>query len=152
MSKLLFCLALVLGFTAFQTVHAQEYKFAGGLRLSTAAPTIASAVSLKYFLTDRAAVEGLVAFGNRFGLGGLYEIHGLIGASPGLYWFYGGGAYVGFEAGKVYTGPMGVVGIDYKFADAPINLSLDWKPELDISPEINFVPDALALSIRFTLK
>jgi hypothetical protein len=42
--------------------------------------------------------------------------------------------------------------MDYKFKDAPINLSLDWKPELDISPAINFVSDAFALSVRFVLK
>jgi len=55
------------------------------------------------------------------------------------------------NAGEVHAGPMGVVGIDYKFDNAPINLSLDWKPELDIAPAINFIPDAFALSVRFTL-
>jgi len=40
--------------------------------------------------------------------------------------------------------------MDYKFPNAPINLSLDWKPELDLSPAINFVPGAFAVSIRYT--
>jgi hypothetical protein len=39
---------------------------------------------------------------------------------------------------------------DYKFTNIPLNLSLDWKPELDIIPDINFVLDAFALSARFT--
>ena len=130
----------------------QDYKFGIGIRFSTPAPTISTSVSAKFFLNDRAAIEALVAFGTRFGIGGLFEMHQLIGGIPSLNWFYGAGAYIGFSNRKVYTGPMGVVGIDYKFSNAPVNLSLDWKPELDISPEINFIPDAIALTIRFTLK
>jgi hypothetical protein len=133
-------------------LEAQDYKLGLGLRLSTPSPTISSSVSVKYFLNDRGAIEGLVSFGTRFGIGGLYEQHQLIGGVQSLNWFFGGGAYIGFQNGLVYTGPMGVAGIDYKFTNAPINLSLDWKPELDISPAINFVPDAFAISVRFTLK
>jgi len=47
-------------------------------------------------------------------------------------------------------GLQGVVGLDYKFSGLPINLSLDWKPELNMIDNINFEPAALALSIRFT--
>ena len=133
-------------------LKAQDYKLGLGLRLSTPSPTISSSVSVKYFINDRSAIEGLVSFGTRFGIGGLYEMHQLIGGIQSLNWFYGGGAYIGFQYGLVYTGPMGILGIDYKFSSAPVNLSLDWKPELDISPAINFVPDAFALSARFTLK
>jgi hypothetical protein len=147
----------IISFLAILTVvctrlDAQDYKLGLGLRLSTPSPTISSSVSVKYFLNERSAIEGLVSFGTRFGLGGLYEVHQLIGSVQSLNWFYGGGAYIGFQNGLVYTGPMGVAGIDYKFSNAPVNLSLDWKPELDISPAINFVPDAFALSARFTLK
>jgi hypothetical protein len=52
--------------------------------------------------------------------------------------YYGGGAYVGFEDGDTFLGPTGVIGLDYKFATAPINLSLDWKPELDITARYQF--------------
>ena len=79
-------------------------------------------------------------------------------SAKGLSWFYGAGAYVGFESdsdkngeggGRTFAGPTGIIGLDYKFSNAPINLSLDWKPELNIIPAINFVPDAFALSVRF---
>ncbi len=152
MRKLQLALVIVILTALCNRLSAQDYKFGIGLRLSTAPPTLSSSVSAKYFLNDRAAIEGLVAFGNRFGLGGLLEMHQLIGGIPSLNWFYGGGGYVGFQAGNVYAGPTGIVGIDYKFSNAPINLSLDWKPELDIAPAINFIPDAFALSVRFTLK
>ena len=152
MRKIPLMLCLVFFTALFNRLSAQDYKLAMGLRLSSPSPTISSAVSVKYFFNDRAAIEGLVSFGSKFGIGGLFEVQQLIGGVPGLNWFYGAGAYIGFQYSEVFTGPMGVIGLDYKFDNAPINLSLDWKPELDISPIINFVPDAFALSVRFTLK
>lgn len=144
-------LITVLGFC--NHLSAQDYKVAIGIRLSSAAPTLSNSVSVKYFMNEKDAIEGLVSFGpTRFGIGGLFEVHQLIGNVPAFTWFYGGGGYVGFQNGNAYVGPTGVVGLDYKFQNAPINLSLDWKPELDIVPAINFVPDAFAVTARFTFK
>ena len=131
---------------------AQGYKFAVGIRFSSASPTLSNSISIKYFLDETNAIEGLVSYGNRFGLGALYERHQLIGGIPAFTWFYGAGGYVGFEDGKTWLGPTGVVGLDYKFPNAPVNLSLDWKPELDLSPAINFVPDAFGITARFAFK
>ncbi|WEK34758.1 MAG: hypothetical protein P0Y53_19910 [Candidatus Pseudobacter hemicellulosilyticus] len=129
---------------------AQDYRFALGLRLSNSTPTLNSSVSGRYFITERSAVEGLVSFGSRFGAGALLELYNDF-STPGLRWFYGGGIYVGFQDKVSYVGPTGIIGLDYTFQEAPINISVDWKPELDISPDINFVPDAFAVSIRFTI-
>src|SRR5574343_951985 len=146
--RLLFlCMISLLAFSA----QAQDYKFAAGIRLSNSTPTLNNSASIKYFVTETSAIEGLVSFGSRFGLGGLLEIHKPLNQS-GLRWFYGGGAYVGFEGGSTYLGPTGIVGLDYKFPNIPLNISLDWKPELDILPKIRFVPDAFALSARFAFK
>lgn len=134
-----------------QQASAQDYRFAIGVRLSNATPTLNNSITGKYFITDRSAVEGLVSFGSRFGIGGLLEIYKPFNVQ-GLSWFYGGGAYVGFENSNTYLGPTGILGIDYKFPNVPLNLSVDWKPELDIIPDINFVPDAVAFSVRFTIK
>lgn len=131
---------------------ASDYKFAAGIRFSSASPTLGSSFTVKYFINDRDAIEGLVSFEPRFAIGGLFERHQLIGSIQSFTWFYGGGGYVGFENNKAYIGPTGVLGVDYKFQNAPINLSIDWKPELDISPAINFVPDAFAITARFVFK
>jgi hypothetical protein len=152
MCKMFIALSLVLACGWFTNLSAQDYKFALGIRFSTAAPTLSNSISVKYFINERDAVEGLVSFGTRFGLGGLFEVHEIIGSVQSLTWFYGGGGYVGFQYGATYLGPTGVVGLDYKFQHAPLNLSLDWKPELDIIPIINFVPDALGLTVRFVFK
>jgi hypothetical protein len=140
---------IVLFFFAANHVSAQNYRFGLGIRLSNSTPTLNNSITGKYFITDKTAVEGLVSFGSRFGLGGLLEIHRPFSVE-GLSWLYGGGAYVGFQDNNTYLGPTGILGLDYKFNNVPLNLTLDWKPELDIIPDINFVPDAFALSLRFT--
>jgi hypothetical protein len=128
---------------------AQDYKFGVGVRLSNASPTLSNAITVKYNMTQQHSLEGLLSFGSRFGIGALYEIN-KVTTVQGLNWFYGGGAYVGFEDGNTYLGPTGIIGLDYKFPGIPLNLSLDWKPELDFIPAINFVPDAFGFSARFT--
>lgn len=150
MRTLAFCLALVVISGCYTRLSAQDYKVAIGLRLSTTGPTLSNAVSVKYFMDETNALEGLVSWGTRFGLGGLYEHHQLIGGTPGFTWFWGLGGYLGWQDKNTYLGPTGAIGLDYKFANAPVNLSLDWKPELDILPNINFVPEAFAVSIRYT--
>jgi hypothetical protein len=152
MKKIISFVSILTFLLVFSPSAFSQYKFGLGLRLSTAAPTLSNSVSVKYFHQENRAIEGLVSFGgSRFGLGGLYEVHTPMG-TPGLKWYYGGGAYVGFQSGDTYLGPTGVIGLDYKFPNVPVNLSLDWKPELDILPEINFVPDAFGLSVRFAFQ
>lgn len=142
-------LLLLLVISSFCALQAQDYKVAMGIRLSNATPTLSNAITVKYNMTEQHALEGIISFGTRFGIGGLYEIHKPT-TVQGLNWFYGGGAYVGFQNGDTYLGPTGIIGLDYKFPSIPLNLSLDWKPELDFIPAINFVPDAFGLSARFT--
>jgi hypothetical protein len=150
MFKLFLALCIVAATCISLQVSAQDYKVGLGIRFSTPSPTLSNSVSLKYFINDHDAIEGLVSFGTRFGMGALFEVHQPIGSVQNLTWFYGAGGYVGFKYGVTYLGPTGAVGLDYKFQNVPINLSMDWKPELDIIPIINFVPDALGLSVRFT--
>ena len=142
-------LLLIFIVSSFAVLNAQDYKVGLGVRLSNSTPTLNNSVTIKYFMTEQHALEGLISFGSRFGIGGLYEVHKPTTAT-GLNWFFGGGAYIGFQDSNTYLGPTGIIGLDYKFTNIPLNLSLDWKPELDIIPDINFVPDAFAISARFT--
>jgi hypothetical protein len=144
------CLVLLIVSGCYDRLSAQDYKVAIGVRFSTSPPTLSNSFSVKYFIDSTNAIEGLISFGTRFGLGGLYERHQLIGGTPAFTWFWGVGGYVGFQDNQTFLGPTGAIGLDYKFANAPINVSLDWKPELDILPAINFVPDAFGLTARFT--
>lgn len=142
-----------------QLSTAQEYKSAIGIRLSNNQAMVGNALSFKYFLNEKTAIEGLLAFSDPLAIGGLIEIHQPLG-TPGLQWYYGGGPYLAFAKEynvnkqrndvNPYFGAQGVVGLDYKFTNLPLTLSLDWKPELNIIQDINFEPAAIGLTARFT--
>jgi hypothetical protein len=151
MKRVWFALAIAGGIACSNCAVAQDYKLGLGIRLSNSSPTLNNAITAKYFFTPSNAMEGILSFGTRFGIGGLYHVHKPLDY-PGLKWYYGVGGYVGFESGDTYLGPTGAIGLDYKFEKIPLNLSIDWKPELDILPKIGFHPDAFGLSARFTLK
>jgi len=136
-------------------VNAQDYKTGLGIRMSSNGPAVNNSVSIKHFLNPKLAIEGLFTFDNKAAIGALLEVHNDIPSTEGLKWFYGAGAYLGFDSDKTHTdralmGAQGIVGLDYKFANLPLNLALDWKPELNIIDNINFEPAAVGLTIRFT--
>ena len=136
-----------------------DYKTAIGIRLSSSAPIVNNAITVKHFIKDNTAVEAYVGFSDPLALGAMLEFYKPF-STPGLQWYYGGGGYLGFgktydvnkarDVNTTYFGAQGVVGIDYKFASVPINLSVDWKPELNLVSDITFEPAAFGISARFT--
>jgi outer membrane protein W len=143
-----FPLTLALVFIGF-TSKAQQYKYGLGLRVASDQSIVGSGVTLKYFFNEKSAVEAIVGF-NPTSIGAMYAHHLPLGA-PGLQWYFGGGAFGSFHETDKF-GAMGVVGLDYTFAKAPVNLSVDWKPELILSKEVGFEPAAVGLSVRFVMK
>lgn len=135
--------------------NAQDYRTGLGIRLSSHGPVVNNSVTFKYFMNESTALEALFSFSDPVAIGGLVEFHKPITATDGLKWFYGAGAYIGFESNKdtvnhTLMGGQGIIGLDYKFQNLPLNLTLDWKPELNIIDDINFEPAAIGFSIRFT--
>lgn len=159
MKKIILVCLIVAGISAMQTVSAQYYKTALGVRLSSSNAMQNNSISIKQFINETTAIEGLLTFGDPLAFGALIEFHKPISAS-GLTYFYGAGGYIGFvktvnvTTQKTSTEPnfgtQGIIGLDYKFANVPLNLSLDWKPELNIVPDINFEPAAIGFTARFT--
>ena len=159
MKKIMFFSLFIaaIGFTT--TVSAQAYKTGIGVRLSSSQAMVNNSITLKHFLNERAAIEALFSFGDPLALGALYEIHKPF-STEGLQWFYGGGGYLAFVKSwnpnklknetDVNVGAQGVLGLDYKFVNLPLNISLDWKPELNLVSDINFEPAAIGFSARFT--
>jgi hypothetical protein len=158
MKKMMCSLLLISGICLATTVSAQAYKTAVGVRLSNSAAMVNNSVSLKHFLNESTAVEALLSFGDPLAIGALLEKHKPL-STEGLQWFYGGGGYISFvktyipDKGKNETntnfGAQGVLGLDYKFANLPLNISLDWKPELNLVTDINFEPAAIGFTARF---
>ena len=118
------------------------------------------AVTLKHFIKTDVALEGIAYFFDRgLRVTGLYEFHGDINGAPGLKWYIGPGAHVGFYNSKYYEGNSyvgvgidGVLGLDYKFNGAPINLSLDWQPSFEFGDHYKngFSGDWGGFAIRYT--
>jgi hypothetical protein len=131
------------------TVNAQDYKGGVGIRFSSKAALINNSISLKYFFNEKTAAEGLISLSDPFALGLLIEQHNPILGQ--FRYFYGGGVYAGFS-GPRRVGLQGVIGLDYKLPMAPLNFSVDWKPELTVAKEFSFEPQALGVSARFTIK
>jgi len=162
MKKLLFtvCFALALSAISWQA-HAQaidgfDYKSAIGGRFG-----VANGITFKTFLKDQQAIDVILNFRSNnkystFKFVGLYEIHNPFDEVAGLQWYYGGGAGIGTYKNKVTDNSGaafsidGVLGLDYKIDGAPIDLSLDWKPEIRFAPDNTGVDFAgFGLSIRF---
>jgi hypothetical protein len=134
--------------TAFSPLllDAQDYRSALGIRLSSAPATVNNGVSFRYFLNEKSALEAIVSF-DPPAFGALYERFAPTGAA-GLQWFYGAGIYAAIDDRNTF-GAMGVVGLDYRFQNVPINLSIDWKPELNFVTEVGFEAAAVGFTIRF---
>lgn len=129
----------LLGISAVQAQSmGSDYKTALGFKVYP------GAISIKHFTKSNVAIEGLGYFWN-YGsrITGLYEFHGNVNGAPGLKWYAGPGAHIGFWNDKwkneysnrdngVAIGIDGVLGLDYKIKGAPINLSIDWQPSFNL--------------------
>lgn len=163
MKKLIFSLVIMFACSA---AYSQNYKSAIGLRLGYPA-----SISLKTFLNEKAAVEAYVGYRryasyvNFLTVGALYEIHTPIADVDGLSWYYGFGASVYFwnyddvffandNYNNLNVGIMGALGLDFKFPNAPLNLSVDWVPAFVIGDAYRsgFRGDVGALSARYVFK
>jgi hypothetical protein len=147
------CMALLLALG----IHAQEndgesgYRNALGIRLGPSAPAVKSGITYKHFLGNGKALEGILSFGDGFGICGLYEIHKPL-ATENLQWFIGFGGYAGVSNKITNVGAAGIVGLDYRFPNLPLNLSLDWKPELNLVQKLGFEGSTVGLSVRYVFR
>ncbi|MFO7823744.1 MAG: hypothetical protein R6V72_07370 [Cyclobacterium sp.] len=152
--------ALLMGLSLINESKAQTYATGIGLRAG-----VSNGLTVKHFIQSDVALEGILHTRWRgLVITGLYEVHKNIREVRGLRWFYGGGAHIGSwnsgnppppwadsgYRGSTIVGIDGIIGLDYKFEDAPINLSLDYKPAFNIINGGGFWGDEVALSIRFT--
>lgn len=130
-----------------ETSISSARKHALGIRISSQDAVVNHSITYKYFLSSATAVEALFSFSDPVALGVLVEKHRPFGTS-GLSWFWGAGAYVGFGGGR-NVGAQGVLGLDFIAPSAPINFSVDWKPELNFTKQFSFEPAAVGFSARF---
>ena len=161
--KKLFAVVIVLFISAAvvaqsRSTNSSSYKTALGVKVWDGA-----GITLKHFFTGNNAGELIGYFyRNGFRLTGLYEIHGNFSGATGLKWYIGPGAHIGFyDAGYYHRGYYypdnratlgidGVLGLDYKFRGAPINMSIDWQPAFEFGDGGGFYGNWGGLGIRYT--
>jgi hypothetical protein len=134
-----------------KTTNSMTYKTGVGLKIWDG-----GGITLKTFISDKKALEFIGFFnGNGTRVTGLYEIHGDLSTEGNLKWYAGPGAHVGFykvsNVTKTVIGVDGVIGLDYKFKELPLNLSLDWQPSFEIGKGYGFTGAFFGLSVRYTL-
>jgi hypothetical protein len=141
---------------------AQDYKTAVGIKFGG----YENGPSVKYFMNSNTALEGILGIRNHGAvLTGLYELHQPIFNTPLLKLYYGFGAHLGSVGKGVYKrfgsddnvyndshillGADAVLGLEYKLPDAPIALSLDLDPRLELAtgPFFDLAP---GLGIKYT--
>ena len=147
------------------SLKAQEYKTAVGIRLGPGSPAVSGGFTVKHFLDEKHAVEGILGINGGIGVCALYEWHQPIPTVEHLQWFAGVGGYAayrnntmvipeenstGYKSNTAYVGAAGIIGADYKFQDIPLNISIDWKPELNFIESVGFEASGVGFSARFT--
>ncbi len=164
MKKITLLFSMLFVMAVASNLKAQDYNSAIGLRFG-----YPLSISYKTFLTESNALElyagyrGYSGIYSYFTVGGLYEIHKPINGVDGLSWYYGGGVSVQFftydnsyvftdDNGSLGVGISGVLGLVYKFADAPFNLSVDFLPTIRFGGWDSGYYSWGALAARYVLK
>ena len=141
---------------------AQDYKTALGAKFGA----YENGFSVKYFTSKDVALEGILGIRNHGAvLTGLYELHQQAFNVPLLKLYYGFGGHLGsvgsgyfkrfsgddqyYSGNHILLGADAVLGLEYKLPEAPIALSLDLNPRLELAtgPFFDLAP---GLGIKYT--
>lgn len=134
--------------------NAQEYRTAFGAKFYTGDGSIGG-LNIRHSTAEHTALEGsLLFFSGGVGLEGLYEYQAPVAGAEGLQYFVGGGGMLGFGTGRNGNTSFALRltgGIDYKFADAPIDVSLGFDPFFYLAPTTGSNL-ALGIGLRYVIK
>lgn len=163
MKNRLLLAALLTGVLFVRNANAQETGVASdaknrvGIRFGSADALVNNSISYQRFFKPDLAAEALLSMGGAGAIGLLLEKYKPL-RKEGLTWFAGGGFYTAFREGDgsfsksenhQRFGLQGIIGLDFVFPGLPANLSVDWKPELNLVKQFSFEPAALGFSARF---
>ena len=159
--NLLIVLIVITSLFATTALRAQGYQTAIGAKFGG----YENGISLKYFTQKNVALEGILGFRSHgVVFTGLYEIHQPAFNVADLQLYYGGGAHLGsingeyqryggnnqnYATNTLLLGADGVLGLEYKIPEAPIAISLDLNPRLELAtgPFFDLAP---GLGLKYT--
>ena len=141
-------------------VRAQDYNWAIGVRCGGND----SGVTIKHILSDYNALELTYNFQyprdrmlRASVLSLLYEWNQPV-FDDGFLFYYGFGAHIGAATmskedsdnyGSMVLGAAGVVGLEYQLYSAPIAFSLDYRPFINVLPQVRGFIGNVGLGIKF---
>jgi hypothetical protein len=150
MKKIVLGLSLLLG--SLLTINAQEISDnAFGLRVGSN-DGFGAEISFQRKLKENNRLEVNLGLRNGFSdlkLSGLYEW--VWSLEENLNWYAGTGAGF-YDANKASIFASGVVGIEYNLendVNLPLLISLDYRPEIGITGDLNGLNSDLGLSLRY---
>jgi hypothetical protein len=150
---------------AFSLEPAQKTgPFNTGYKKAIGVKMYPSAISYKSFMTNNKAIELLGYFTlDGFRTTVMIEKYSAFANTEPLSWYIGYGGHLGIwsqewkknnpthKAG-IALGVDGIIGLDYKVKNAPLNLSIDWQPSFNFVGSSYFESGWAGLGIRYTLK
>ena len=153
MKKILLLITMI--FVTAMAANAQTYTTAIGAKFYTGSPSFGG-LNIRYSNTEHTALEGSVLFtSGAVGLEGLYQYQGPISGVNNLQYFVGGGGLLAIGSGY-YGNSTGFAlrltgGIDYKFEDAPVDVSLGLDPFFYLTPATASY-FTVGIGLRYVLK
>lgn len=128
-------------------VSAQEYQWGIGVR----GAVNSSGLSVKYNMDPVNTVEAIFAFQHGFNIFALYERNVPV-IDRGFHFIYGFGANMGEWKHKgedeFTVGFNAIVGLEYKFPNAPLAVSVDYKPILNVTGNSGLKPLDFGLTLK----
>jgi hypothetical protein len=148
--------AIVIGLSTTTNAQRGMLENAVGARFSFGA-----GVTFQRFMSDRDVLE-FIAMQRKGGISltGLYEAHMEAFNVRGFKWYLGGGGHInsynnqvrGYEYLSTNTLVGGIdviVGMEYFFPSAPFQISVDWKPVINLYNGTNKELDTGGFSVRY---
>jgi hypothetical protein len=133
--------------------ESQSYSTAIGAKFYASNGTYGG-FNIRHATSENTALEGSLLFGTaRIGFEGLYQYQADIAGVTGLQYFVGGGGLLGFGTSKGAGTAFALRltgGLDYKFEDAPINISLGLDPFFYLTPATS-ANLALGIGLRYII-
>ena len=160
---LLFQKLIAQEFTLDTPVNRSLHLYADGYKKAIGVKMYPGALSYKSFYKLNKAIEasGYITL-DGFWLSILNEIHTPIYEDNQLSWYIGYGGHLGIwseewrkknntlDKSNISVGFDGIIGLDYKVKNSPLNVSIDWQPSFSIIQ--GYFKNQGGIGIRYTLK
>jgi hypothetical protein len=149
-------------FTPDTVVNRQVHLYATPYKKAIGVKMYPSAISYKVFVKSNNAFEYLGYLSlDGFRATALYEKYMPIDGNENLTWYVGYGAHLGLWSEEwkknnpnhnagIALGVDGILGLDYKVKNAPLNLSVDWQPSFNFVGASYFESGWAGLGVRYT--